>query len=92
MKNDISNCYGCLSQCQFSCWSQSAANNTTGKIPDFRKICIQKALQNAIHNEEINKQLYFAGSEAYRFTTDQLYKNGHIPSIKELVENLVEGR
>ena len=92
LKNDISNCYGCLSQCQFSCWSQSAANNTTGKIPDFRKICIQKALQNAIHNEEINKQLYFAGSEAYRFTTDQLYKNGHIPSIKELVENLVEGR
>ncbi len=92
LKNDMCDCYGCLSQCQFSCWSQNTTNNTTGKIPDFRKICIQKALQNSIHNEEINKQLYFAGSEAYRFATDPLYKNGYIPSIKELIENIIEGR
>lgn len=94
LKTDIGKCCGCLSQCQFSCWNQStdSKNNTTGKIPDFRKMCIQKALQNAIHNEENNKQLHFAGSEAYRFATDPLYKNGYIPTIKELIENLIEGK
>lgn len=92
LKNDVGDCCGCLSQCQFSCWCQNTAGNTTEKVPDFRKFCIQKALQNAIHNGEVEKRLYFAGSEAYRFATDPLYKNGYVPTIKELVDNLLDGR
>lgn len=92
LRKDVSECIGCLSQCQFSCWSQNNVNNTTGRLPDFRKMCIQKGLQNAIHNEELKKQLWFAGSEAYRFATDPLYKNGYIPTIKELIENILEGK
>ncbi|MDR1495030.1 MAG: nitronate monooxygenase [Rickettsiales bacterium] len=93
MKRDMRSCCGCLSQCQFSCWSQLAETHySTGRIPDFRKICIQKALQNAKNNENARRQLRFAGSEAYRFGIDPMYRNGHIPSIRELVEALVDGR
>ncbi|MDR1425631.1 MAG: nitronate monooxygenase [Rickettsiales bacterium] len=92
LKKDIRECSGCLSQCQFSCWQQSAKNYSSGRIPDFRKMCIQKALQNAKNNENTPKQLYFAGSEAYRFATDPMYKNGYIPTISELVKALLDGR
>ncbi|MDR3078986.1 MAG: nitronate monooxygenase [Rickettsiales bacterium] len=92
LKKDMRSCCGCLSQCQFSCWSQSSETHSTGRIPDFRKMCIQRALQNAKNNENISRQLCFAGSEAYRFGTDPMYKNGHIPSIRELVEALADGR
>ncbi|MDR2778243.1 MAG: nitronate monooxygenase [Rickettsiales bacterium] len=91
MKNDMENCCGCLSQCQFSCWQQSSETHNSGRIPDFRKMCIQKALQNAKNDEEVQKQLYFAGSEAYRFGTDPLYHGGHIPTIKELIELIAIG-
>ncbi|GHU27353.1 2-nitropropane dioxygenase [Bacilli bacterium] len=92
LKADMQKCCGCLSQCQFSCWNQSSETHCTGRIPDFRKICIQNALQNAKNNENISKQLRFAGSEAYRFGTDPLYRDGHIPTIGELVGAIVEGR
>lgn len=94
LQKDVSECYGCLSQCQFSCWCQSAEakNHNTGNVMDFRKFCIQKALQNAKNDENITKQLYFAGSEAYRFGTDLMYKNGYIPTMKELIEALIEGK
>jgi NAD(P)H-dependent flavin oxidoreductase YrpB (nitropropane dioxygenase family) len=92
LKRDMRECCGCLSQCQFSCWQQSSEVHSTGRMPDFRKMCIQKALQNAKNNENIEKQLYFAGSEAYRFGTDPMYRNGYIPSIEELVKAIVDGR
>jgi hypothetical protein len=92
LKRDMRECCGCLSQCQFSCWNQSSEIHSTGRLPDFRKMCIQRALQNAKNNENIGKQLYFAGSEAYRFGSDPMYRNGYIPSIDELVNALVDGR
>ncbi|MDR1499047.1 MAG: nitronate monooxygenase [Rickettsiales bacterium] len=94
LRNDVAQCYGCLSQCQFSCWTQckESKNNNTGNVPDFRKMCIQKALQNAKNNEEDGKQLHFAGSDAYKFATDPLYRGGYIPTISELVDNILEGR
>ena len=94
LQKDASECYGCLSRCQFSCWCQSdeAKNHNTGVVCDFRKFCIQKALQNAKNDENVEKQLFFAGSEAYRFKTDPMYKNGFIPTIKELISAIMEGR
>jgi NAD(P)H-dependent flavin oxidoreductase YrpB (nitropropane dioxygenase family) len=91
MKHDMENCCGCLSQCQFSCWQQSSETHSSGRIPDFRKMCIQKALQNAKNDEDVQKQLYFAGSEAYRFGVDPMYRNGYIPTIKKLVEAIIVG-
>ena len=90
LKKDMADCCGCLSQCQFSCWCQNSQSHTTGKIPDFRKMCIQKALQNAKNGDPY--PLYFSGSEAYRFGTDPMYKNGYIPTTKELIEALIDGR
>jgi NAD(P)H-dependent flavin oxidoreductase YrpB (nitropropane dioxygenase family) len=92
LNEDMKNCSGCLSRCQFSTWQQDIDGHTTGLLPDFRKMCIQKALQNAKNNENFTQQLYFAGSEAYRFKTDPLYRNNHIPSIKELVSVLLKGK
>lgn len=94
LQQDVCECCGCLSQCQFSCWCQNddSNNHNTGHRMDFRKFCIQKALQNAKNDENIKKQLYFAGSEAYRFKTDPMYKNGFIPSIKELINALINGK
>lgn len=90
LKKDMSECCGCLSQCQFSSWCQSSASHSTGRIPDYRKMCIQKALQNAKNGDP--EPLYFSGSEAYRFKTDPMYKDGYIPTTKELIEALVDGR
>jgi NAD(P)H-dependent flavin oxidoreductase YrpB (nitropropane dioxygenase family) len=94
IKEDMKNCIGCLSCCQFSSWSQyfPEQNYTCGHIPDPRSFCIQKSLQFAqkgINNEE---QLLFSGSNGYRFSSDQMYKNGHIPDIKELIDGLIDGR
>ena len=33
----------------------------------------------------------FAGHSAYRFAQDPMYKNGFIPTVKELIEALLEG-
>lgn len=94
MKEDIKDCCGCLSQCKFSTWSQYEVDNnyTTGKLPDYRCFCIQKALQAAKSGTDIKQELHFAGSMAYRFAEDPMYENGFIPTIKELVDALMEGR
>lgn len=85
MKEDRKNCVGCLSQCQFSSWSQ--ANGSSGRLPDPRSYCIHKTLYDVSHNGSIMDNLLFAGHQVYRFATDPLYRNG-IPSVKELIEKI----
>jgi hypothetical protein len=87
---DQINCMGCLSQCQFSNWSQNE-QGTTGRKADPRSFCIQKTLQEISHSEKIDDQLMFAGHNAYRFKDDPFYSNGFIPTVKQLVERLVTG-
>lgn len=89
MKLDRANCVGCLSQCQFSTWSQ--ANGTTGKIPDPRSYCIHKTLYDISHGGSIKDNLLFAGHQVYRFATDPLYRSG-IPSVKELLDRIKNGK
>jgi NAD(P)H-dependent flavin oxidoreductase YrpB (nitropropane dioxygenase family) len=83
-------CMGCLSACQFSNWSQNEAG-TTGRKPDPRSFCIQKTLQNISHDEDVEHQLMFAGHNAYRFADDPWYKNGFVPTVKQLVERIQTG-
>ena len=89
MKEDRKNCVGCLSQCQFSSWSQ--AKGSTGRIPDPRSYCIHKTLYDVSHNGSIVDNLLFAGHQVYRFATDPLYRNG-VPSVKELIERIKAGK
>lgn len=83
-------CVGCLSQCQFSGWSR--ATGSTGKIPDPRTYCIHKTLMNIGHGEDVQNNLAFAGHLVYRFATDPLYANGHIPSVHELFTSILAGK
>lgn len=88
MKADRAACVGCLSQCQFSTWSQ--ATGTTGRLPDPRSYCIHKTLYEVGHGGSIKDNLLFAGHQVYRFATDPLYRNG-VPSVKELIERIKSG-
>lgn len=88
IKTDRAECVGCLSQCQFSTWSQ--AHGTTGRIPDPRSYCIHKTLYEIGHNGSVKDNLLFAGHQVYRFATDPLYRNG-VPSVKELIEKIKSG-
>ncbi|MBQ8437086.1 MAG: nitronate monooxygenase [Alphaproteobacteria bacterium] len=88
MKIDRANCVGCLSQCQFSTWSQ--AKGSTGRLPDPRSYCIHKTLYEVGHGGSVKDHLLFAGHQVYRFATDPLYRNG-IPSVKELIEKIKRG-
>ena len=87
---DQSECMGCLSQCQFSNWAQNEAG-TTGRRPDPRSYCIQKTLQDIVHDGMVDDQLMFAGHNAYKFRDDPFYSNGFIPSVKELIDQLHTG-
>lgn len=88
IKEDRKNCVGCLSQCQFSSWSQ--AKGSSGRLPDPRSYCIHKTLYDVSHNGSIKDNLLFAGHQVYRFATDPLYRNG-VPSVKELIEKIKNG-
>jgi len=90
IRQDQLDCMGCLSQCAFSNW---AANDlgTTGRKADPRSFCIQKTLQSVAHDGELEHNLMFAGHAAYRFGTDPFYKNGYIPTVKELVDRIATG-
>lgn len=89
---DQINCMGCLSQCQFSNWSQHPEHNySTGKKADPRSFCIQKTLQEISHSERLDNQLMFAGHNAYRFASDPFYRNGFIPTVRELVDRIATG-
>lgn len=94
IQTDMKECIGCLSCCHFSSWSQYFPEQgyTCGAIPDPRSFCIQKALQYAKKGIKYSKELLFAGSNAYRFAIDPFYKNGFIPTIKELIDGIMVGQ
>jgi hypothetical protein len=86
---DQVDCMGCLSQCLFSNWSQNPDTDySTGKKADPRSFCIQKSLQNVFKDGSVNHDLLFAGHNAYKFRGDSLYKNGKIPTVKQLIEKI----
>ncbi len=89
-------CMGCLSTCRFSNWAQHEENHTTGKKADPRSFCIQKTLQDIGHEGNdpaaLERNLMFAGHNAYRFGSDPFYSNGFIPTVKQLVERILTGR
>lgn len=87
---DQVNCMGCLSACKFSNWADHGIYNT-GKKTDPRSFCIQKTLQDIIKGIDIENQLMFSGHNAYKFATDPFYKNGFIPSVRELVDKILSG-
>ncbi len=91
IRKDQVDCMGCLSQCSFSNWAEGEKGNT-GRKADPRSFCIQKTLQDAIHTSDINNNLMFAGHAAYRFATDPFYANGNIPSVKELIDQIMTGK
>ncbi len=87
---DQIDCMGCLSACRFSNWSQNE-EGTTGKKADPRSYCIQKTLQAVSHSDDCENQLMFAGHNAYRFATDPYYKDGFIPTVRQLIERIATG-
>jgi NAD(P)H-dependent flavin oxidoreductase YrpB (nitropropane dioxygenase family) len=90
---DQVDCMGCLSACRFSNWMTDAERNfTTGRKPDPRSFCIQKTLTDIVQGADIDHELMFAGHNAYRFASDPLYKNNYIPTVQELMDNLVVGK
>ncbi|MAP24210.1 MAG: nitronate monooxygenase [Rickettsiales bacterium] len=89
LKDQI-DCMGCLSACVFSNWSQGESG-TTGRKADPRSFCIQKSLQSIAHGGSVDDNLMFAGHGAYRFGQDPFYKNGFIPTVKELIDRICTG-
>jgi nitronate monooxygenase len=94
LKDQI-DCMGCLSHCRFSGWKDHDEYKT-GKKPDPRSFCIQKALQAIIHDdhergEPTEHQLMFSGHNGYKFASDPFYANGNIPTVKQLVERIMTG-
>lgn len=90
IRTDQINCMGCLSACAFSNWSQNE-EGTTGKKADPRSFCIQKTLQTIRHSDDVENQLMFSGTNAFRFATDPFYANGFIPTVRELVSRISIG-
>ncbi len=88
---DQIDCMGCLSACAFSNWSQNE-EGATGRKADPRSFCIQKTLQNIAHDGNIEQELMFAGHNAYRFGQDPWYRNGFVPTVKQLVERITTGQ
>ncbi len=90
IREDQINCMGCLSACLFSNWAQNE-EGTTGKKADPRSFCIQKTLQDISHGGDVDTQLMFAGHNAYRFASDPFYRNGFIPTVRQLIERIQTG-
>ena len=90
IRRDQVECMGCLSACSFSNWSQGESG-TTGKKGDPRSFCIQKTLQNIVHDGDVDNELMFAGHNAHRFATDPFYAGGFIPTVGQLIERIVTG-
>ena len=90
IREDQKNCMGCLSQCKFSNWADNE-KHSTGKKADPRSFCIQKSLQDIVHDGDLDKELMFAGHNAWKFNQDPFYSNGFVPSVKELVERIASG-
>lgn len=91
IQRDQINCMGCLSHCKFSNWKDND-DFTTGRKADPRSFCIQKTLQDIIHDVGgVDNQLMFSGHNAYRFRDDPFYANGFIPTVKQLVDRMMTG-
>ncbi len=90
IRQDQSDCMGCLSHCGFSSW-QDHDDYTTGRLADPRSFCIQKTLQDIAHGGPLDDNLMFAGHAAYRFKQDPFYSNNYTPSVGELVERILTG-
>ena len=90
IRGDQQACMGCLSACRFSNWSENE-EGTTGKVADPRSYCIQKTLQAIAHSGDVDNNLMFAGHNAYRFADDPFYRNGFVPSVRQLVDRIVTG-
>jgi len=90
ISQDQINCMGCLNACHFSNWAVNE-EHSTGKKPDPRSFCIQKTLQNISHDGDVEQQLMFGGTNAYRFAQDPFYANGFVPTVKQLVERIASG-
>lgn len=95
---DQTDCMGCLSECQFSNWSQRGPNYSTGHKADPRSFCIQKTLQAVAHAsgpdaaQVLDHNLMFGGTNAWRFATDPFYANGFVPTVQQLVNQIMTGR
>ena len=90
IRTDQAECMGCLSSCLFSNWAQNE-QGSNGRKTDPRSFCIQKTLQYIAHGLSPQNNLMFAGHNAYRFGQDPFYKNGFVPSVKQLVERIKSG-
>ncbi|QLK59079.1 nitronate monooxygenase [Ehrlichia ruminantium] len=90
IREDQINCMGCLSHCRFSNWKDHGDYNT-GIKPDVRSFCIQKTLQNIIAGVDHEYELMFSGHNAYKFVEDEFYKDGYIPTVRELVDRILTG-
>jgi len=90
IRKDQADCMGCLSHCGFSSWKDHD-DYTTGRLADPRSFCIQKTLQDIAHGGPIENNLMFAGHSAYRFQQDTFYSNNFTPTVKQLVERILEG-
>lgn len=90
IRRDQAECMGCLSSCLFSNWAQNE-EGTNGRRADPRSFCIQKTLQRIAHGLSPRDNLMFAGHNAYRFAQDPFYKNGFIPSVRQLVDRILSG-
>ena len=44
------------------------------------------------HGGDVQNNLAFAGHNVYRFGSDPLYANGHIPTVHELFTNILAGK
>ena len=84
-------CLGCISYCLFSGFCQSAENLSTGKIPDPRYFCIGDTLCKSAHGAPAEDELIFVGANATRFSTDPLFKDGYLPTVKEFIARLLTG-
>lgn len=87
---DQINCMGCLSHCRFSNWKDHD-DFTTGKKADPRSFCIQKTLQDIAHGAGIEEELMFSGHNAYRFAKDPFYANGFVPTVEQLMKQILTG-
>lgn len=83
-------CMGCLSHCRFSNW-KDYDDYTTGKKADPRSFCIQKTLQDIVHDGDVENNLMFAGHNAYKFANDSFYANNNVPTVAEMIKEILKG-
>lgn len=92
IRKDQRDCKGCLAVCKFSSWTINPETNyNTGKLADPRSFCILNSLENAICNGDPEAEIIFSGHNAFKFSQDELFDNYKQPTVKELVDSLING-